>query len=124
MAEEVDSTIPLYVTGHSMGGVLASLFAAWYYSEYPEDKLKALVTFGSPKCMNKEAWSEITCEQRRYVINNDFAQWWPPSFIFSNSNKKIPLKPISWWPADPISRHEISGYVASLTTPPRKPTMV
>lgn len=74
---------PLFVTGHSMGGAAATLFAAKNSIGSPV-KVDALVTFGAPKCMNREAASILEAlPTRRYVNEFDLAVYWPlnPWFV-------------------------------------------
>lgn len=67
----------LLVCGHSMGGALATLFAA--LMSYERDQAPAaLVTFGAPATLDARGSAAIRCPQRRYVIQGDPAPLWPP----------------------------------------------
>lgn len=113
MAESVASDVPLYVTGHSLGGAIATLFASWYYydnrGQKPPYKLKALVTFGAPKSINKLAGLAIQCPIRRYAVVGDFAPHWPPAFGLTHPVAAIWLPPRSKWHG-PLRRHTPDTY--------------
>lgn len=108
MAEQVSSEVPLFLTGHSMGGALAELYAAW-----TSHNLAGVITFGTPKTMSRRAALAIRCEIRRIVMPFDFAQCWPPIPILGHPGPKIRLVPVTWYPG-PVTRHDINGYVRSL----------
>ncbi len=68
---------PLFVTGHSMGGAMATVSAADVFER--GWKIKRLITFGAPKALDAEAAAAITCPVDRYVNAWDPAPPWPPS---------------------------------------------
>lgn len=124
---------PLWVTGHSLGGALAGMYASWVggLSQTPDGlymgaagankghRLAGLATFGAPLCMDAEAGSTIRLLSNennwRFVVPYDFAPSWPPSFAAAGGRhvgRRIKLKPQHWWPG-PVSRHSASGYVWS-----------
>lgn len=112
-AERVSPEIPLYVTGHSLGGVLATLYTAWV-SDDPEDghRVAGLVTFGAPKCATRRALAPIIARTRvrRYVMPMDVAPSWPPvPFLYRHPDAEIRLAPVDPWPG-PVSRHSVAGY--------------
>lgn len=83
-ARHLEGAAEVYITGHSMGGAAATLYAL-KASLLGAHNITALVTFGSPKCMNKEAAGSFP-EQvpiRRYVNSFDLAVYWPlnPWFV-------------------------------------------
>lgn len=82
MTEEVAAETPFAVTGHSMGGALATLFAAWYYDTNADRPIKyrlaGLVTFGAPKALDRAAARVIGCPIRRYLVDGDLAAHWLP----------------------------------------------
>lgn len=113
MAEDVAADTPLFVTGHSMGGALATLFAAWYYDDNPGYRLKGLVTFGAPKALDDVAARAIRCPVRRYAIKGDFAPRWPPVLGLAHPCPPIVLAPVD--PSHgPLRRHAVWGYVEVL----------
>jgi hypothetical protein len=112
-SEGLDPSVPLFTTGHSMGGALATLFAAWYYSDWPEDRLAGLVTFGAPKAIDRAGAGKIGCPAWRVAIPGDFAPHWPPSLCLAHPAPAIRLRSARRWPG-PISRHSIDNYIASI----------
>jgi pimeloyl-ACP methyl ester carboxylesterase len=113
-AEKLPAAVPLYVTGHSMGGAIATLFAAWYYRKHPADHLAGLVTFGAPKALDRDAAATIACPIHRYAVPLDFARAWPPSCRLVHPAPAIALRSALRWPG-PVSRHSIDNYVASIS---------
>jgi len=108
MAESIPPDIPLYVTGHSLGGALATLYAAW--ATHP---IAGLVTFGAPAAGSALAMDKIVAgEVWRYVMSMDFAPHWPPG-MYSHPVPETRLQAPGWWPG-PISRHSVGGYVKAV----------
>ena len=113
MAEMIPQDTPLLVTGHSLGGALATLYAAW-----ATHRIAALVTFGAPKAGTDAALSQVIARDiRRYVMPMDFAPSWPPMPGFSHPSVAIRLNSPEWWPG-PVSRHSIGGYVEGVRNGP------
>jgi len=94
---------PFYVSGHSMGGAAASL---WGGACENRIKIDAIVTFGSPKCMNEEAAKSVKTPIRRYVIRNDPAQHWPPNPWLLAPGELITLE----MRGNPLQKHNIDNY--------------
>ena len=70
---------PLYVTGHSLGGALASLAA---YRLAKEGKpVRATYTFGSPRVGNLDFYSGYNVVNYRFVHNNDLVPHVPLEFL-------------------------------------------
>lgn len=67
--------IPLYVTGHSLGGALA-VVATWYQSSH---HLAACYTFGAPKVGDKGLHGYFRTPIYRVVNAADPVPWLPPS---------------------------------------------
>lgn len=114
-AEQIPTPIPLYVAGHSLGGVLATLYAAWVSSGGPDDhKIKGLITYGAPKGLNAEGYSTIACRIDRVINRYDFAPHWPPIPRLTHP-RVAPVKVNSGgWPG-PVSRHSITKYQSTQT---------
>lgn len=113
MARKVATEKPLYFTGHSMGGALATMAASMYYYKYPNWNLAGLVTFGAPKALDKTACQMIKCVTYRYVMPCDFAPHWPPVLWLTHPAPARRLTPPQGWPG-PITRHNIAGYNKAL----------
>ncbi len=111
-ANQVPSEIPLYLTGHSMGGAVASLAASLYYTVNPGWKLAGLVSFGAPKAMDRRACRAIGCAKWRFVNRYDFAPFWPPSVMLTHPGDEIALDSGGWW--GPVSRHGVGKYIEAL----------
>lgn len=62
-----NSHLPLFITGHSLGAAMATLAT----SRLGYAKVKALITFGSPRVGNKEFVRNLTVDHFRVVNNND-----------------------------------------------------
>lgn len=78
----VPREIPLYVTGHSLGGALATVYAC--QAEHP---ITALVTFGAPKAISQPLYTET----RRYRLCLDPFTMWPPNPNLTHPTPAIPL---------------------------------
>ncbi len=109
----VSSDTPLIITGHSMGGAIATLAAAWLSAQ--GWKATALVPFGSPKALTEDGLSRINMEVVRVTNRRDFAPHWP---VFTNkSHPKGQFKVDSGGPgAWPLSviRHKPANYIKAL----------
>ena len=113
MAEQIPASIPLRVAGHSMGGDLATMYAAWINSGLPTDhKLAGLFTYGAPKALNAEAIAAIPCEVKRVTNLLDPAPLWP--FIPGLSHPSGQIKINSGgWPI-PWMRHASARYMRTV----------
>jgi hypothetical protein len=107
---------PLYVTGHSLGGAAAHVYAARMGCETDGHQIDAVVTFGAPKVFNGESRGCITAPIRRHIIVGDFAPKWP-----LNPWLRHPADPIIHEPTkpgmSPIARHWIGAYRDVLDKP-------
>jgi hypothetical protein len=107
----------IYITGHSLGAMTASIFYAFlkeYYSKQPEKKIY-LTTFGQPRTGDKTFSDSI--EQIRVVDNNDIIPKVPLPFLFgySHSNKLLHVGPVKtknyfFNPQSAIEDHKIANY--------------
>lgn len=97
----VAAEVPLIITGHSMGGAIATLAAAWLDTQ--GWKAKGLVTFGAPKALTRQGLSAIHMPVIRVVNRYDFAPHWPVLTRKSHPDGKL-LVNSGGWPG-PVSRH-------------------
>jgi len=112
-AERIPTPIPLIVTGHSLGGCLATLYASWIASGGVDDhKLAGLLTYGAPKCLNGEALAKIACPVFRFTNRYDFAPLWPPIFGLSHPDNQVKINSGGW--PGPVSRHSVSKYMRTV----------
>ena len=65
----------LYLTGHSLGGAMATIAAGKL------EHVNFLCTFGSPRTGWGQYVKNITCRHVRFVNNNDIVPSVPPSFL-------------------------------------------
>lgn len=106
---------PLYIAGHSLGGAVGSIYAAWvFYTVGNGHAIDGLVTFGSPKCMTRDVAEVIRCPVRRYAIDGDFAPYWPPKPRVVAPGERIRLKP-PHPERGMIGRHSIDEYIAAVS---------
>jgi len=66
----------LYITGHSLGGAMATVAASKI------ENVDLLCTFGSPRTGTKSFVKNIPAKHIRYVNNNDVVPTVPPSLFF------------------------------------------
>ena len=86
--------IPIYLTGHSLGGALAVIAARYLAS----DSLGACYTFGSPRVGNLEFSKKIKTPIYRVINSADIVPRLPPAFLInllSALSRWIPL-PLDW----------------------------
>jgi len=103
--------LPVHLTGHSLGGAAACLFAA--ICECRGLKVSSLTTFGAPR-PGYESLARITSniEGKRYVIDGDQVTSVPPSwfaFPYCHDREETLLDGI-----DGIIDHPIKGYIDRL----------
>ena len=72
---EGDEDLPLFITGHSLGGALATL-ATWYF---PGDRLAACYTFGAPRVGDTGLMDRFRTPIYRIVNGIDPVPFVPPS---------------------------------------------
>lgn len=103
-------TRPLVYTGHSLGGVLATLMSTF------EPNPDATVTFGAPKAGDADFCKYVPRPFRRYVFGNDFAPFFPLCLSgFRHPTKKIRLGTRRGIPS--VAAHSVSNYIAALKDP-------
>lgn len=111
--ELADLEIPYYVTGHSLGGAVATITTGYIElsSDIPEPA--GLITFGSPRAGNREFAESIRTAHARFVHGWDIAPTWPPGGLFWHVGEKIKLETESVLPC-PIGDHSIERYVRQI----------
>jgi triacylglycerol lipase len=62
-----NNTLPVFITGHSLGAALAILATS---EVYPDEHFDSCYTFGSPRVGNLEFFDSVKCQQIYRVINN------------------------------------------------------
>ncbi len=112
-SERIPTPIPLIVTGHSMGGCLATLYASWVASGGPLDhKLAGLITYGAPKCLDRVALDAIACPVYCFQNRFDFAPHWQPFIDTTHPKNRVKINS-SGWPG-PVSRHGVAKYMRTV----------
>ncbi|MBB4267781.1 lipase family protein [Roseospira visakhapatnamensis] len=113
------------LTGHSMGGALATLLAARWSWRQTESlgryDVTEVVTFGAPKSIDRDAAAAIGCPVRRYVVRGDPAPLWPPIPGLTHPGPAIRLPAPAWrwdhlpggiWP---LRHHDVDTYAEILS---------
>ncbi len=109
-AERVPTATPLYVEGHSMGGDFATLYASYVGSGGPDDhRLAGLITFGTPRALNREALASISCPVWRVTNRYDLAPRLPLIPWLSHPGPRVRVNSGGW--PGPVSRHGAGKYV-------------
>lgn len=87
IADRLEGTegLPLYITGHSLGGALA-VVATWYQSS---QRLAACYTFGAPRVGDDQLQGRFKTPIYRIVNAADPVPFVPPSGIFLNGLKVV-----------------------------------
>jgi len=75
---QVPSNLGLYITGHSLGGALAQIAAAWLSTM---DNLAACYTYGSPRVATLRFDTFVKCPHYRIVDNWDLVPGVPPALL-------------------------------------------
>ncbi len=116
-AELVETATPLHITGHSLGGVLATMYSAWVGSGGPDDhKIMSLISFGAPKALSKAAVATIKALTHRYTNRYDFAPHWQPGLVLGHPKGQIMVNSGGW--IGPVSRHGSGKYINAVGTLP------
>lgn len=69
------------LTGHSLGGAMATMYAYILQQEYPGVSIQSLVTFGQPRCGDKSFvgyLNSLNFDYKRFVNNGDYIADVPP----------------------------------------------
>lgn len=89
------------ITGHSLGGAIATLFAVYMARHARSSTQIGCVTFGSPRVGDrafKKVYDTIVPLTRRYVYGEDMVCKVPPSFRwwYAHVRTKVRLGKLSW----------------------------
>jgi len=63
------------LTGHSLGGAMATMYAHILKQKHPDVKIESLVTFGQPRCGNfrfSEYLNSLNIDYKRFVNQGDY----------------------------------------------------
>lgn len=113
----VETATPLHITGHSLGGVLATMYSSWVGSGTLDDhKIMSLITFGAPKALSKAAVATIRAPGYRYTNRYDFAPHWQPGLVLGHPERQIMVNSGGW--LGPVSRHGSGKYIKAVAEAP------
>ena len=110
--------LPLYITGHSLGGALA-VVATWYQSS---QRLAACYTFGAPRVCNEELIDWFKTPIYRVVNGPDPVSFVPPTrWVVSGVRSALlmggkvlpPLKSVATW-LDEVPSYRHVGHMLYL----------
>jgi triacylglycerol lipase len=87
-----NNRLPLWFTGHSLGGAMATICANRCQLSSIDSSPRALVTFGSPRVGNHRYVSYAHYDAYRWVNNNDIVTRVPPWWLgFRHTGQEIYL---------------------------------
>jgi pimeloyl-ACP methyl ester carboxylesterase len=117
-AEAVSATKPIYVAGHSLGGALASGYAAWvsytHVCDVTPHHVAGLVTFGAPSFGTAKAMQPLyeRVPVVRWVRGQDMAPTWVPWFRCPRTG----LQRLPGGSGQPraVTDHDADGYATAL----------
>lgn len=114
MLEHAHDGAPLYISGHSLGGALATLWAATVAHHRLDGAPLRLVTFGAPKVATREAFEPLLslpgAQILRFTVSGDLAPIWPLSLSLAHPAPSIDLDPPGFF----WSRHAPETYEAAI----------
>lgn len=133
-----DNTKPLWFTGHSLGGAMATISAGRCILSPIPSNPEGLFTYGSPRVGNRRYINFVKMNHYRWVNNNDIVTRMPPRWLgYTHSGRELYLDAYgrvrnftSWrkfrdrlqgffltlrnWKVDQLSDHMITSYVQYL----------
>jgi triacylglycerol lipase len=77
----VNNRLPVWFTGHSLGGAMATICASRCKLSHIESNPRSLYTFGSPRVGNGRYVNYVHYEAYRWVNNNDLVARVPPWWL-------------------------------------------
>jgi predicted lipase len=84
----------LVLSGHSLGGALATIASMHYSTVYPDKKIK-LIVFGSPRCGNKaftDLVNQIVPDHIRVVNSTDPINEYPLCKVYQHISNCLTIK--------------------------------
>jgi triacylglycerol lipase len=130
-----ENTKPLWFTGHSLGGAMATISAGRCILSPIPSNPSGLFTFGSPRVGNRRYINFVKLNHYRWVNNNDIVARMPPRWLgYTHSGRELYLDAYgkvrsftSWhkfrdrwlgffltlrrWKFDHLSDHLITSYI-------------
>jgi triacylglycerol lipase len=76
-----NNTLPVWFTGHSLGGAMATICASRCQLSAIKSNPSALFTYGSPRVGNRRYLDYVDVEAYRWVNNNDIVPRVPPWWL-------------------------------------------
>ncbi|MEM9585925.1 MAG: lipase family protein [Planctomycetota bacterium] len=134
----VSNDQPLWFTGHSLGGAMATICAGRCFLSHIASVPEQLYTYGSPRVGDKRYINYVKLDHFRFVNNNDIVTRVPPSWfgyrhcgreVYINRNGKLGelghlakrhdrwqgfLRSLKSWKVDHFSDHSLKEYVAAI----------
>lgn len=87
-----ENTKPLWFTGHSLGGAMATISAGRCILSPIPSNPEALFTYGSPRVGNRRYINFVKMNHYRWVNNNDIVTRIPPRWLgYSHSGRELYL---------------------------------
>jgi triacylglycerol lipase len=77
----VNNRLPLWFTGHSLGGAMATICASRCKLSHIQSNPRALYTYGSPRVGNRRYVTYVHYDAYRWVNNNDIVTRVPPVWL-------------------------------------------
>ena len=119
--------MPLYLTGHSLGGARATILAAMLAAMGRPPA--GLITFGSPRVGFTRLGRVLNCVSvQRYVNGNDIVPTVPPLLPlpewlhhWQHVGAKTDIASEGLHPGDPFENHRVADYAAALARRPARP---
>jgi len=134
----VSNEQPLWFTGHSLGGAMATICAGRCFLSHIDSNPEQLYTFGSPRVGDRRYINFVNIDHFRFVHNNDIVTRVPPAWMgYRHAGTEVYIDrvgeirrvgPIArrrdrWrgfvrglasWRIDHFSDHSINGYLDAI----------
>lgn len=86
----IDNDQPVWFTGHSLGGAMATICAGRCFLSHIKSNPQALFTYGSPRVGDKRYINFVKLDHFRFVNNNDVVTRVPPVWMgYRHSGREI-----------------------------------